>query len=145
MVVIYALIIAAVDAVLVTLPFSLTRRVHRPWSALFVATVLAAATFPPCVIGAVQPYPARVLVLCFDFLILTWTFGRFDALTLFVAAFTTTFFWQNYSLLVMFRQTGSLEEWLTFAAWGLCIVAATAAVFQSSLAAAYRRIAIAFQ
>ena len=49
------------------------------------------------------------------------------------------------TLLVMFRPIGSFEEWVAFAVWGLFVAAAAAIAFKSSLLAAYRRVALAFQ
>lgn len=123
------------------------RVVSRPWLALFLAAAAAAVIFPGPIfmMGAVQPYPSKVLLLFFDFLILAWTFTRFDVLTLFMAGSTFAFFWENYSLLVMFRPTGALEEWVCFALWALVVAAAAVVAFQSSIAAAYRRLAITFE
>jgi len=146
--VLYPIFQAITVSVLVSLLASLlTRVMRRSWIVLFLAAVLTAAIFPGpfFTIGAVQPYLSKVLLLFFEFLILAWTFTRFDVLTLFVAAFTAAFCWQNYTLLMMFRPMGSFGEWVAFAAWGLFVAAAAAIAFKSPLLAAYRRIAIAFQ
>ena len=114
---------------------------------MFLSAALAAAIFPGILmfIGAVQPYPGKVLVLTLDFLILAWTFTRFDVLTLFVAALTYSFCWQTYTMLIRFRPLGSLDEWIAFAVWGLFVVAAAAIAFKSAILAAYRRAAVASQ
>lgn len=135
-------------AMLIALTTALVSRVvGRSWLALFLAAALAAAigTIPFYMIGAVQPYYAKVLVLLFDYLILCWAFYRFDWLTLLVASFTFPFFWQNYTLLVMFSPTGASEEWFAFAIWGLCVAASVAIAFKSAILTAYRRVATAFQ
>ncbi len=146
--VLYPVFQAMMISMLVSVVASLvTRVVRRSWIALFLAAAIAAAitTGPAFTMGAVQPYHWKVLVLLFDFLILSWAFTRFDVLTLFTTSFTFAFLWQNYSLLVMFTQSGALDEWIAFAIWGLFVACATAIAFKSSLRAAYRRIAIAFQ
>ena len=144
----YPILQAIIMSVLVCLFASLlTRVMRRSWIVLFLAAVLAAAIFPGplSTMGAVQPYLSKVLLLFFEFLILAWTFTKFDVLTLFVAAFTAAFCWQNYTLLLMFKPIGSFGEWVAFAAWGLFVAAAAAIAFKSSLLAAYRRVAIAFE
>ncbi|MBI4474548.1 MAG: hypothetical protein HY646_17895, partial [Acidobacteria bacterium] len=124
----------------------LSRAARRPWLAMLLGAALAAAILPPILfIGAVQPYPGRVLLLTLDFLILAWAFVRFDALTLFAAAFTYSFFWETYTMLVTFRPLGAIEEWIAFAVWGLFIAAAAAIAFRPAILSAYRRAASAFQ
>jgi hypothetical protein len=123
-----------------------SRVARRSWLAIPLAGALAAAILPPMLfIGAVQPFPGRVLLLTLDFLILAWAFVRFDVLTLFVTAFTYSFFWQTYTMLVTFRPLGAIEEWIAFALWGLFIAAAAAIAFKPAMLAAYRRAATAFQ
>ena len=55
------------------------------------------------------------------------------------------FFPQNYSMLVMLRPTGSVQEWLAFAVWASLVAAAAAIAFQSAIMTAYRRIAMALE
>jgi hypothetical protein len=146
--VLYPVFQAMMISLLVSVVASLvTRVVRRSWIALFFAAAIAAgiSTGPAFTIAAVQPYHWKVLVLLFDFLILSWAFTKFDVLTLFFATFTFAFCWQTYSLLVMFRQSGALDEWIAFAVWGLFVACAAAIAFKSSLVAAYRRVAMAFQ
>ncbi len=142
------LFVALIIFIIVTFLVSLLARVMRgPWFALILAAVLSAAIFPVTgsTIGPVQPYYVKVLVLLFEFLILSWAFFKFDALTLLTAGLTLSFFGQNYALLVMLRPTGAFDERVAFAIWGLFVIAAAAVAFQSSLMSAYRRAAAAFQ
>src|SRR5262249_8678603 len=120
-----------------------TRVVRRRWLALLFAATLVTvvAAVAPWNMGAVQPYPWKVILLLFDCLILAWAFTGFDLLTLAAAAFTIAFFGQNYALLVMFKPTGSMEAWIAFAVWGLFVAAAASVAFKSSILAAYRRVA----
>src|SRR5205807_1267815 len=97
----YPLFQGIIVTVIVSFLASLVTRVIRhSWLALFLAAGLIAAVFPgtPFTLSAVQPYHWKVLLLLCNFLILTWTFTRFDVLTLFAAAFGFAFCWQNYNL-----------------------------------------------
>ncbi len=125
----------------------MARLVHRSWLAVFVAAVLSALIVPAPFLsmGAVQPYHWKALLLLFDFLILAWSFHRFDVLTLAWAAFTFAFCWENYHLLVMLAPAGILEPWIAFAIWGLFVMAAGVVAFKTPLRAAYRRAATAFE
>ena len=67
-------------------------------------------------------------------------FARFDLLTLGWAMFTFAFFWENYSLLVMFEPMGSVEQWIAFGVWGVAVLASAAVAFQSSLRTARQRL-----
>ena len=132
----------------IALLVALVRRVIRRSSlALAVTAALAAAVFPGLLfsMAAVQPYYAKVLLLFFDFAVLAWIFNRFDALTVLASVFTFAFCWQNYSLLVIFRPAGVFEEQAAFVVWGLLVAAAAAVTFNTSIRAAGRRVAAAFQ
>jgi len=115
--------------------------------AILLSAVLAAVFVPnPAIaMGAVWPYQLKLLVVFVDCFVLSWTFARFDLLTLGWAVFTFAFCWENYSLLVMFEPMGSVEQWIAFGAWGLVVVASAAVAFQSSLRAARQRLVAALQ
>lgn len=123
-----------------------TRWARRPALAIVLAAALAGAALasPLFNIGSVQPYHLKVLVLFVDCLLLAWTFNRYDVLTVFVAAFTFAFCWENYLLLVVWQSLGPVEEWVAFGVWGLVVLAAVAIAFQSPLRSGYRRAAAAF-
>lgn len=123
------------------------RFVRRSWLAVFLAAALAAAAlaFPSINMGAVQPYHCKYLVVLFDCLALVWAFTSFDVLTMSWAAFTFAFCWANYYLLVMLEPTGAFEQWAAFGVFGLLVAAAAAIAFKSSLLAAKRRLATAFE
>ncbi len=123
-----------------------TRWVRRPALAIVLAAALegVALTSPLFNIGSVQPYHLKVLVLFVDCLLLAWTFSRYDVLTVFVAAFTFAFCWENYLLLVVWQSLGPLAEWVAFGVWGLVVLTAVVIAFQSPLRSGYRRVATAF-
>ncbi len=121
------------------------RRSQLPIVVAAALTAIFLASPVYTTLAGVQPYPGKVVVLLCDFLLVSWAFIRFDVLTSIVAIFTCVFFFQNYSLLVMFKPTGSLEQWLTFAVWGSFVLAATAIACKSSVIAAGRRVTAAFR
>jgi len=122
------------------------RLVRRSWLAVLLAAAVGGATMthPVYNMGSVQPYHLKMLVLFLDFLVLAWTYTRYDLLTLFAAAFTFAFFWQNHLLLVMREPLGVISEWITFGVWALLVALGVGIAFQSSLRAASRRLAEAF-
>jgi hypothetical protein len=123
----------------------LARLTHRPWLAMVLASALLAASGMAQGVGEVQPYHMRVLLVLLECVFLAWIFVRFDLLTLLCAALTSVFCAQNYRFLVMFEPTGSLEQWVAFAVFGLFVLAAASVAFQSSLRAAYQRLATALE
>ena len=96
-------------------------------------------------IETVQPYQWKALLLLLAYLVLAWTFTRFDVLTLGWAVLTFAFCWENYHLLVMLAPAGVLEPWIAFAVWGLLVLGGAVIAFQANLRAAQRRIAAAFE
>lgn len=127
---------------------SVARFVRSFWLAIFLGAALAAAGVSGDLfikMGSVEPYAAKVFFLMLDFLILTWTFIHFDVLTLSWAVFTFMFCADNHRLLVMFEPTGALEQWISFVAFGLVVLAAASIAFQSTLRTGYRRVKLAFE
>lgn len=137
----------SVALVLAFLASFLARLVRPRWLAMVLAAVLAAIFNVSLLInmGAVQPYAGKLAILFLECLLLALAFSRFDVLTILWAAFTFAFCWADYYLLVMFEPTGAFEEWMAFAVFGLFVAAAAAVTFKSSLAAAKRRLAAAFE
>jgi len=144
----YPLVLAVSIALVVALVISVSSRVvSRTRLAMFLALILVAAILPgPTIIMAgVQPYFSKIILLLIEVVILACTFTRFDLLTVTAALFTLLFWSENYQLLLMFRPTGAFEQWLAFGVWALIVAGAAAIAFKSSLLAAYRRFATAFQ
>jgi len=125
----------------------LARFVHRRSHVVLLTAAACALVLPSIVsgIGGLQPYYSSVLLLFLDYLILAWTFSRFDVLTLLVTVFAFSFYRQNHLLLVMFRPTGSIEQWIALGAWALLVLAAAAVTFRSSIDAMRSRISEVFQ
>jgi serine/threonine protein kinase len=121
------------------------RFARRTGVAVLVAAVLAAVATGGITMGVVKPYPWQLVLLGLDYLVLAWTFARFDVLTLIVTVFTFAFCWQMYPLLVVFEPAGAGQEWGAFILWGLFVLTAAAVAFQSSLRASYRRMAEVFE
>ncbi len=115
------------------------------WLAASLLTAMVALAPPVMNIVAVEPYHLRIFLSVVPCLVLVWTFTRFDFLTLLWAIFTLAFWWENYSMLVILEKTGSLEDWIAFAVWGLFVMAAAAVAFKLPLRAAFRRAATAFE
>ncbi len=146
--VLYAVLQVFVITLLVPLSTTfMARLMRRSWLALLAAGVLGVLIVPApfSSMGAVQPYHWKAVLLLFDFLVLAWTFTRFDVLTLAWAAFTFAFCWENYHLLVMLLPAGVLEPWIAYAVFGLFVAAAGAVAFKIPLRAAYRRMTTAFE
>ena len=121
------------------------RFARRTGVAVFIAAALAAVATGGITMGVVKPYPWQLVLLGLDYVVLAWTFARFDVLTLIVTVFTFAFCWQMYPLLVIFEPAGAAQEWGAFILWGVFVLAAAAVAFQSSLRAGYRRLAEAFE
>jgi len=124
-----------------------TRLVRQPWLSVVLTAGLAGATLtsPLFNMGSVQPYHLKVVVLFLDFVVLAWTFSRYDMLTLLAAVFTFAFCWQNHLLLVIKEPLGAVAEWITFGVWGALVLLAAGIAFQAALRAARQRLAQAFE
>lgn len=123
------------------------RLARRYWLGVLVAAIFSALISPAQIIssGPVQPYYWKALLIFFSFLVMALAFTWFDVLTLAWVLFTFIFCWENYYLLVMLTPAGMLEPWIAFAVFGLFVLAGAAITFKSSLRAARRRLATAFE
>jgi hypothetical protein len=114
---------------------------RRSWTAICLSAALLTLILPfSAGAGVLGPYPWKMIVVFVEYLILVWTLKRFDFLTLNCAIATAMFCGFNYISLLMLRQTGSVEEKLGFAVWGLVVAAATAVAFKSKVLSVYRRV-----
>jgi hypothetical protein len=121
---------------------------RRSWHAIIIAALVLVAIFPRFVLvsmlGFLEPYPAKLLVVFVAYLIVAWTFYRFDYLTILVALFTCVFCSRNYFFLVMVGPSGSNDERVGFVLFGLFVAAAAAVAFKSRISSTYRRVIEAF-
>ncbi len=125
--------------------YLVTRFVKHMGLAALVAASLGAGIGLHMYMASLGSAPLGGVMLLLVYLVLVWAFVRFDILTLLWTVFTFAFCWQNYRLLVMLEPTGSVQEWIAFAVWGLFVLGAAAVAFKTSLRAGYRRAAAAFE
>jgi serine/threonine protein kinase len=137
----------SVVVIVPTLVALVSRLVRRPSPAVALAAALAAVglSSPLLSMGSVQPYQLKMLIVFLDCLVLALTFSRYDVLTVFAAALTFAFCWEDHQLLVMLTPTGAVEPWIALAAFGLFFLAAAVVAFKTPLRGIYRRAAAAFE
>jgi Protein kinase domain len=131
------LLVAFADSVTNRLPL-------HPWLRAIAAAAFLAATGIRFSMATVQPWSFIALILFVDYGLLLVAFRRFDLLTLSAAIGTFALWWAAYPLLIMQKPIGAAAPWIAFVIWGLIVVAAAGAAFQSDLLRRYRRLASAF-
>jgi hypothetical protein len=131
-----AFVVAVYQALLVALAAGLivpliALRVRRRGATLLAGAVVLALLIqnPVMMMGAVQPWSAKMLFLFGHSLVLTWLLMRFDFLTLAVAVFTFGFIWANAQLFLLTGGT-SAEQWVWVVAWVACLLLAAVAHFR---------------
>jgi hypothetical protein len=132
------LLVAFTDSVADRLPI-------YPWLRVAGVAAFLAATGVRLSMATVQPWSFIALVLFVDYALLVVAFRRFDLLTLSTAIGTFALWWVNYPLFVMQRPIGAAGPWTAFVVWGLIVVAAAGAAFQSDLLRRYRKLTAAFE
>jgi hypothetical protein len=117
----------------------------RGWACVFAPALLLALGDVHFSMAAIQPYYWTMTLLFVDYVLLFFAFSRFDLLTVVTALFTFAFCSANYSMVVMFRQIGPVEEWAAFVVWGLCVAGAATVAFQKRLRTAFGRMSAAVE
>jgi len=117
----------------------------RWWACVFAPALLLALGHVHYSMAVIQPYSWTVTLLFVDYVLLFFAFRRFDLLTVVTALFTFAFCSGNYSMVVMFRPIGPVEEWAAFVVWGLCVAGAAAVAFQTKLRTAFGRMSAAVE